>query len=90
MIIQKDKILDDIAQLAGGTASVVSGLGQSIKSDVKSRVEEIVDRLDLVPREDFDRLEAVLIETRARCDALEKRVATLEGAKPKTKKAKSA
>jgi BMFP domain-containing protein YqiC len=63
----KEKILDDIAQLAGGTLSVFSGLNNSIREEIKSRVDEIVARLDLVPREDLDALER-------RIEALEKQL----------------
>jgi BMFP domain-containing protein YqiC len=63
----KEKILDDIAQLAGGTLSVFSGLNNSIREEIKSRVDEMAARLDLVPREDLDALER-------RIEALEKQL----------------
>lgn len=71
MIKSKDKMLDDIAHVADGTLSIFSGLGENIREDVKTRIDEIAHRLDLVPREDFDRLEA-LVQTQ------EKRIQTLE------------
>ncbi|MCB1721038.1 MAG: accessory factor UbiK family protein [Rhodospirillales bacterium] len=71
MIKSKDKMLDDIAHVAGGTLSIFSGLGENIREDVKTRIDEIAHRLDLVPREDFERLEA-LVQTQ------EKRIQTLE------------
>lgn len=66
----KDRILDDIARMAGGAASVVNGAHQNIRADMKAHIDEVALRLDLVPREDFDRLQE-------RVDALEKQIKTL-------------
>lgn len=74
----KDKALDDAARLAGGAAGILGGLSQNIRADIKSRVEETAERLDLVPREDFDRLEAMLTQSRLDQAALLKRIETLE------------
>ncbi len=74
------KFFDDIARVAGGAMNVMSGLREQIRNDIKARVEEMAARLDLVPREDFDRLEALV-------KALSKKVETLEGGKaPAAKK----
>jgi len=68
------KILDDIARVAGGAVNILSGLQQQIREEIKARLEEMADRMDLVPREDMARAEA-------RIASLEKRVAALESAK---------
>ena len=67
----REKMLDDLARVAGGTVSVFSGLSQSIREDIKTRVDELADRLDLVPREDFERLEK-------RIEALEEKLSAQE------------
>jgi BMFP domain-containing protein YqiC len=77
-MVDKDKVLDGIARVAGGTVEVISGIGKNIRSDIRSRAEEMATRLDLVPREDFDRLQAVLEETRRRVEAQDARIAALE------------
>ena len=64
----KENVLDDIARVAGGTVSVFSGLSRNIREEIKSRVDEMADRLDLVPREDLKALET-------RVEALEKQLA---------------
>ena len=58
--------------------NVFSGLREQIENDVKVRVEEMASRMDLVPREDFDRLEAQV-------KALQKRVDELTGAAKSSK-----
>ncbi len=70
----KEKVFDDIARMAGGAVSIFSGLTRQIKDEIRARVDEMAARVDLVPREDLDRVETVLMETRRRLDALEKRV----------------
>lgn len=68
------KIFDDLARVAGGAMNVFSSLREQILSEVKVRVEEVASKMDLVPREDFDRLE---MQVRA----LQKKIDTLCGAK---------
>ncbi len=77
-MMQKDKILDDVARVAGGTVGVLSDLGRNAKEDIRTRVEEIADRLDLVPRDEFDRLEVMLKQSRTEQDELKKRIEELE------------
>jgi len=67
MLGTKEKVLDDIARVAGGTVSVFGGLSRNIREEIKSHVDEMAGRLDLVPREDFERLEM-------RIEALEKQL----------------
>lgn len=85
-MLNKDKILDDIARVAGSTVSVVNGLSKQAKEEMKVRFDEMATRLDLVPREDFERLEIMV-------QALNARIDTLEGKKkpaPKTATPKKA
>ncbi len=86
-MIVKEKILDDVARVAGGTVSVLSGFSHQAKEDIRTRIEEIADRLDLVPREDFERLEAMLGKAREEQQDLTKRIEALEE-QIKTKKRK--
>ncbi len=58
--IVPEKVLDDVARLAGGAIGVASGISQNIRAEIKSRADDVSDRLDLVPREDLDRVEAML------------------------------
>lgn len=74
------QLIDDLAQMAGGAAGLFSSVQQQMRDDIKARVEEMATRLDLVPREDLDRVEALLEkaltgqkEMKARLDALEKK-----------------
>jgi BMFP domain-containing protein YqiC len=71
------RILDDLSRVAGGALNVFSGLREQIMNDIRARFDEMADRMDLVPREDFNRLEAQVKD-------LQKQIATLSGKKSAT------
>lgn len=70
----KSQLLDDLAQMANGAAGIAGSLQQQIRQDVKARIDEMASKMDLVPREDFERLEAQIM-------ALQERLEKLEGQK---------
>jgi BMFP domain-containing protein YqiC len=74
----REKILDDVARVAGGAVSAFSGLRRQIKDEVRVRIDEFAQRLDLVPREDFERVELMMFKAREEQTRLNERVAALE------------
>jgi len=83
----KDQVLDDIARIAGGAVGIFSGFANQAREEIRSRVDELATRMDLVPREDFERLEAMLAEARKEQSRLSARIDALEGKKKTVKKA---
>ncbi|MCB9991251.1 MAG: accessory factor UbiK family protein [Rhodospirillales bacterium] len=83
------KILDDIAKVAGGAVNIFSGLQQQIRDEIKSRMDDMAAKMDLVPREDLERAELMITKLRSRVDDLEKRMDALDkgGKKTAAKKA---
>ena len=75
---RKERILDDMARLAGGAVSLIGGVGQQAASEMRSRVDDLASDMDLVPREDFKRVEHLLSQSLLRIEALEKRIEKLE------------
>lgn len=71
------KTIDDLAAKLGRAfeASPVKDVEKNVKALLKSGLS----RLDLVTREEFDRQVEVLKHTREKVEALEARVAALEG-----------
>ncbi|MBX9629779.1 MAG: accessory factor UbiK family protein [Burkholderiales bacterium] len=73
-------VLDDIAQRLRTLA------GQSPAADLERNFKALLAgtfaRLDLVTRAEFDAQARVLARTRERLEALEQRIAALEGADP--------
>lgn len=70
------KILDDLARVAGGAVNIMSGFQEQIRADMRARMEDMAERLDLVPRSDLDRALGMIAK-------LKQRVAALEGSKAK-------
>lgn len=80
------KAFDDIASIAGGAINIVASLRHQIRNEIKSRIDETIDRLDLVPREDLDVLQARLDDMQARLDTLEQAAKPKKAAPKKTAK----
>ncbi|HEY8553640.1 MAG TPA: accessory factor UbiK family protein [Burkholderiales bacterium] len=51
---------------------------QDVKQNIRAALAAVLDRLDLVTREELEVQEAVLARTRARLEEMERRVAALE------------
>jgi BMFP domain-containing protein YqiC len=91
---ERPKIFDDLAGVAGGALSALSGLRDEAEALARARVDATIRRLDLVRREDMEAAmalaanaragqeaaEASLAAALARLEALEARVAALEAA----------
>lgn len=79
------RLFDDLAGVAGGAFSVMAGLRQEVEAMVRSQADAMVQRLDLVRREELDAAMEVARRARegeealaARVSALEARIAGLE------------
>jgi BMFP domain-containing protein YqiC len=81
LMSDRPKFFDDLAGVAGGAISALSGLREEIASTVKARVDEAVRRLDLVKRDEFDAMAELAQRARAHAEALELRIAALESSK---------
>ena len=80
-----EKILDDLAQLAGGAVSLAGGMAKQIKAEIRARVDEALLKMDCVPRAEFERLEAMVQKLRQEQEELKKSLQT-PPAKPGKKK----
>ena len=89
MFKKGSKFMDDLARMAGGTAGLFNSFRKEIQEDVKERVDMMVDRLDLVPRQDLEKLEKRVAKLEEKA-GLAKKSAPKATAKPKAKTAKSA
>ncbi len=77
------RIFDDLSRVAGGAMNVFSAFREQILNDIKVRMEEAASKMDLVPREDFERLEAQVKSLQKKVDELTGKKTT---AKPAAKK----
>ncbi len=74
----RPKFFDDLAGVAGGALSALSGLRDEAESMVRARVEEAIRKLDLVKREDLEAVQEMAANARAGQQSAEARVASLE------------
>lgn len=84
----RNKLLDDLARVAGGAAGTVAGIRDEVEAVVRQRIEAVLSELNLVTQDEFDAVKAMASKARAEQEKLEKRVAVLEAgaAKPSAKR----
>ncbi len=68
---KREKILDDIARLAGGAVGLMSDASKHAKENVRIYAHSAAQSIDLVPREDYEALEAIVHDLQARVEILE-------------------
>ncbi len=73
-----NRILDDLARVANGAVSAVSGIKAEVEALVRQQVERLMGDMDAVPREEFNAVKAMAAKARAEQEKLETRVAKLE------------
>lgn len=74
----KRGLFDDLAGMAGGAFSVLAGARAEAEAMMRAQVEAMVQRLELVRREELDAALEVARRAREQAEALEARVAALE------------
>ncbi|HYF06552.1 MAG TPA: accessory factor UbiK family protein [Acetobacteraceae bacterium] len=72
------KLFDDLAGVAGGAFSALAGLRQEMEAMARSQADLMIQRLDLVKREDMDAAMELARRATERVEALEARIAALE------------
>lgn len=70
--------LDDLAGMAGGAFSLISGLRAEMEAMARAQAEAMVRRLELARAEDLEAALEVARRARAHAEALETRVQALE------------
>jgi BMFP domain-containing protein YqiC len=86
-----NRLLDDLAKVANGAVSTLVGVKDEIEALVRQRVDKLLTDSDLVPREEFEVVKAMVVEARSEQERLSKRLVALENAatKPRRRAAKS-
>ncbi|HYZ63386.1 MAG TPA: accessory factor UbiK family protein, partial [Acetobacteraceae bacterium] len=51
---ERPRFFDDLAGVAGGAMSALTGLREEAESMIRARVDEAIRKLDLVRREDLE------------------------------------
>ncbi|MBK5909961.1 hypothetical protein CCR85_00440 [Rhodothalassium salexigens] len=74
----QSKLFDDFAKLAQGALGAASSAREEFEATMRAWVDSQVDKMNLVPREDFDVVAEMAQRARTENDALAERVAALE------------
>ena len=74
----RPRFFDDIAGVAGGAFSALTGLREEIEATVRARIDEMVRRLQLVRREELEAALEMAALARSGQEAAEVRLAALE------------
>ena len=61
----RPRFFDDLAGVAGGAISALSGLREEAEAVIRARIDDTIRRLDLVRREELDALRDVAANARA-------------------------
>ena len=83
-----NRLLDDLAKMANGAASAVTGVKGDIEGMARRRLEKMLAEQNLVSRDEFEAVKAMAAKARSEQEKLEKRLSELEamiGAKGKKK-----
>ncbi len=78
-MLDTKKIEEVIQTISDAMPSGLTGLQADVEKNVRAAMSATFAKLDLVTREEFDVQTQVLHRTREKLEALEKRVAELEG-----------
>ena len=73
-----NRILDDMAKVAGGAIGSLTGLRGEIEAKIQHQLERLLSRMNLVSREEFETMKAVAQAAREEQIKLERRLAALE------------
>ena len=83
----ENRIVDDIVKFVNGMAGTVAGMGREAEAGFKERTRQFVGGMDFVSREEFDAVKAMAAKARTEQEAIESRLAALEGGKHAAPKA---
>jgi BMFP domain-containing protein YqiC len=73
-----NRILDDLAKVASGALSGISGVRQEVEARLRQQFERILAGMDLVRRDEFEAVKAMAAKARSEQEDLAARLAALE------------
>ncbi len=75
---ERPRFFDDLAGVAGGAFSALTGLRDEAEATIRARLDEAIRKLDLVRREELEAVEQMAANARAGQELAEARLAALE------------
>jgi BMFP domain-containing protein YqiC len=74
----ENRLFDDLAKVASGALGTLTGMRDELETRIREQVERLLDRMNLVRREEFDAVQAMAAKARQAQEELETHVAALE------------
>jgi BMFP domain-containing protein YqiC len=74
----RPRFFEDLSGVAGGAFSALAGLRDEVESVMRARFDEVMQRLDLVRREEFEAAKEMAANARTGQEAAEAKVVALE------------
>lgn len=74
----ENRLLDDLARVATGALGALTGMRDELEGRLREQFERILGRMNLVRREEFDAVQAMVAKARTEQEVLAARVAELE------------
>ena len=75
---ERPRFFDDLAGVAGGAISALAGLREEAEAMIRARTDELIQRLDLIRREELEAVHELAANARAGQEAAEANLAQLE------------
>jgi BMFP domain-containing protein YqiC len=75
---ERPRFFDDLAGVAGGAISALAGLREEAEAMLRTRLDDLIQRLDLVRREELEAIQELAANARAGQEAAEAKAAGLE------------
>lgn len=72
------RLFDDLTRMATGAVGAFSGVRQQIRQEIRTQMNRFLSEMDLVPREEFDIVEAMAREAILHAQRVDARLAELE------------
>jgi BMFP domain-containing protein YqiC len=86
----QNKLFEDFVKVMNGAAGTIAGMSREANAAMQERAREWIGGLDMVSREEFEAVKAMAVAARAQNEALEARIAALEGGAAAGKRGKTA
>jgi BMFP domain-containing protein YqiC len=74
----RPRFFEDLAGVAGGAISALSGLREEMEAVIRTRLDEAIRKLELVRRDELDAVTELAANARAGQEAAEAKLAALE------------
>lgn len=74
----RPRFFDDLAGVAGGAFSALAGLRDETEAMLRARMDDLIQRLDLVRREEMEAVQELAANARSGQEAAESKLSALE------------